>query len=230
MSIAMSEENCESLTLINSANGNQMLPTRSYGSNYKTTNGQILYPKTLTGSKKILIPTSVDMNTCFEYRFSFKDLMLPNALPNSAPLYVTDLTVKLQDIFTQVTSHDAIKDSVMYSYDPYSVVIAQDQDGIEHESHYIKVGSESVKREFINAGRVIQRSDNSLYVVSSNLRIEKHINIESNTNTYNLLLLYNRYDKDGNFVGKELKSFLNLLKFLDKVFDHLLFYNYFHMI
>ena len=146
------------------------------------------------------------MNSCFEYRFTIKDLMLPEELPKITDMYIDEITVKLQDLFTQVTSHDAIKDGVIYTYDPYSAVICQDGNGLEFVENYVKVGEEVRKMKFIPSGRVIQREDNSLFVVSSNLKIEKHINIGSASSSYKLLILLNNYDAQGNFVGKTLKS------------------------
>lgn len=200
----MSEEFTNSLTSTDVPAGTPMTIKSSVQQVYSTTNGQNLYDKTLTGAKKVLFPTCVDMNACFDYRFSFKDLMLVNQLPNITDMYFQNLTVKIQDVFTQITSDGAIKDGIFYTYDPYSAVISQDSNGIETEEHYIKDHQGPFK--FVNSSRVVQRGDNSLYVVSSNLKIEKHINLQINSSSYKILKMFNVYDGQGNFVKKVLES------------------------
>lgn len=200
----MAEEYTNSLTTTDVPAGTPMTIKSSVQQVYSTTNGQNLYDKTLTGAKKVLFPTCVDMNACFDYRFSFKDLMLVNQLPNITDMYFQNLTVKIQDVFTQITSDGAIKNGIFYTYDPYSAVISQDSNGIETEDHYIKGYSQPFK--FVNSSRVVQRGDNSLYVVSSNLKIEKHINLQINSSSYKILKMFNVYDSQGNFVRKVLES------------------------
>lgn len=209
------EQNSSSLTSVDTSAGTQMtvIPTREFA--YKTSSGQNLYNKILTGSHKILFPTCVDVNSCFEYRFSVKELMLPDELPKVTDLYFSDLTVKFQDCFTQVVSDDAIKNGIAYAYDPFSAVICQDENGLEFQDQNLKttvIGEDGQQKEVIKkykciaSSRVIQRDDNALFVVSSNLRVEKHINITNNSGNYKVLVLSNVYDKDGNFVKKHLES------------------------
>lgn len=202
----MSEEFDQSLTTVDTPTGTQMTIKDSYQRISRTTNGQNLYDKTLTGAKKILFPTCVNMNACFDYRFSVKDLMLPNHLPDVTDMYFQNLTVKIQDAFTQITSDGAIKNGIFYTYDPYSAVITQDGNGLEFETHTIEDGGKKQEHKFINSSRVIQRGDNSLYVVSSNLKIEKHINLQISTGSYKILKMYNVYDASGKFVTKQLES------------------------
>ena len=201
------EENSASLTTVDTPVGTQMTLQRSCESCYQTSSGQKVFPKILTGSQKILFPTTVDANACFEYRFSVKNLMLPSELPEVTDMYFHYLTVKFQDAFTNILSSNAIKDGITYSYDPYTAVICQDANGLEFVSNEIVgVDGEHVERKFINSERAIKRDDNSLYVVSSNLKIEKQINLTTATSPYRILLLYNEYDNQGNFKGKILKS------------------------
>ena len=201
------EENSTSLITVDAAAGTQMTLQRTCSTEYQTSSGQKVFPKILTGSQKILFPTSVDANTCFEYRFSVKNLMLPSELPNVTDMYFHYLTVKFQDAFTNVMSNEAIKGGVMYTYDPYSAVICQDPNGLEYvTNNIITQNGQEVPRKFINSERVIKRDDNSLYVVSSNLKIEKQINLTTTTSPYRILIMYNRYSQDGTFEGKVLKS------------------------
>ena len=199
-------EDSNSLTTVDTPTGTQMTINSKIQQVYTTTNGQNLYDKTLTGSKKVLFPTCVDVNACFDYRFSFKDLMLANKLPEVTDMYFQNLTVKIQDLFTQITSDGAIKNGLLYTYDPYSAVICQDGNGLEFEEHTLTFKGKGENKKFINSTRVIQRGDNSLYVVSSNLKIEKHINLQIATGSYKVLKMYNLYDEQGKFASKQLES------------------------
>jgi hypothetical protein len=206
----MSEENQDrdstSLTTVSTPVGTQPTLIRKQDVAYLTTNGQKVYGKILTGSQKVLFPVTVDMNSCFEYRFSFKNLMLPDELPKVTDMYFHYLTVKFQDTFTNIMSDSSIKDGICYTYDPYSAVICQDPNGLEYVEHYINVKGVTLRRKFISSGRVIQRDDNTLYVVSSNLKIEKQVNLTVASSPYKLLVLSNVYDEEGKFAKKILKS------------------------
>lgn len=206
------DENNASLTTVDKPVGTQMTLERTCESCYKTSSGQKVFSKILTGTQKILFPTTVDANACFEYKFSVKNLMLPSQLPEVTGMFFQYLTVKFQDVFTNVMSSEAIKNGLVYSYDPYSAVICQDADGLEFVANNVKVGEKTWKRKFINSDRVVKRDDNSLYAVSSNLKIEKQINLTTSTSPYRILILYNKYDMDGNFEMKVLKSAVSCTK------------------
>lgn len=170
-------------------------------SQLKTCNGDNLYDKILTGSKPILFPTATSQNCCFEYRFSIKDLILPTTLPEVTNLYFRDLVVKIQDMFTQMTSDDCIKNSVICSYQPYSAVLAQDQDGIEIKYHKFN-GQDT---PFITSTRLIQRDSSPLFVVSSNLKYNRRFNLEVNSNSYQAIVIYGIYE-NGELKKRVLKT------------------------
>lgn len=157
----------------------------------ETSNGDKLYDKILTGFKPVFFPTACSENCCFEYRFSMKDLILPTQLPQITNLYFRDLVVKMQDLFTQITAEEGIKDSIICSYAPFSAVLAQDQDGIEIEYHDYN----GQKTPFITSDRVTQRDSSPLFVVSSNLKYTKKFNLEINSNSYQAIIVQGLYEK-----------------------------------
>lgn len=157
----------------------------------KTCNGDNLYDKILTGYKPILFPTACSENCCFEYRFSIKDLILPTTLPEVTNLYFRDLVVKIQDMFTQMTADDCIKDAIICSYEPYSAVLAQDENGIEIEYHEYN----GEVTPFITSDRLIKRDSSPLFVVSSNLKYNRRFNLEVASNSYQAIVVNGIYDK-----------------------------------
>lgn len=173
---------------------------------YKTSSGAMLYNKVLTGFKPILFPTAVSLNTCYDYRFSIRDLILPSQLPNITNMYFESMVVKIQDLFTQVMSDGMIKDGIVYSYMPYSAVLAQDENGIEYEEHdlnYKKYTGKNIK--FVSSSRVIKRDSNPLFVVSSNLKYDREFNLEIVSNSYRALIIVADYE-NGKLLGKRIKT------------------------
>ena len=168
---------------------------------YKTGDGQQLDQYILSSVSSILIPTCVDTNACFEYRFSIKDFNLPSNIGVQS-LYFENIVVKIQDVFTQITSHDCIQSGKFYFYSPYSAVVSQDEDGIETEEQSFVFKGETTTRKFINTNRVIKRQDSPLYVCTSNLKVEKSMNLTQDKNSYKVLILSNVYDDDGKFLRK----------------------------
>ena len=170
--------------------------------NYTTSSGDSLHEKILVGSKPILFPTACSENCCFEYRFSIRDLILPSELPEVTGIYFKDIVVKIQDMFTQTTCSEAIAGGYVYSYMPFCTVLTQDQDGIETEDH--TVNGKTYK--FLRSDRLIQRESCPIYSVNSNLKIEKSISLEDQSNTYKLLAVKVVYDEKGDPVRKFLES------------------------
>ena len=72
-------ENSRSLSGIKRQVGTEMPPKKYIGEAFKL-NNQTLYKKTLTGGRKAYFPVSVNINSCFEYRFTLRDVMLPSEL------------------------------------------------------------------------------------------------------------------------------------------------------
>ena len=167
----------------------------------RTCNGDALYDKLLTGFKPILFPTAVSENCCFEYRFTIKDIILPSELPNITNLYFRDLVVKVQDMFTQMSASECIKDSVIYAYEPYSAVLAQDENGIEIQYHNYNNQLVPV----ITSERLINRDSSPLFVVSSNLKFNKQFNLEITSNSYQAIIV-NGIFKNHELVGRSLKT------------------------
>lgn len=212
----MSElENSKSLSSVDTPIGVQPTLERIVADEYKTCNGTIVYDKILTGFKPILFPTAVSRNSCFEYRFSIKDLILPKNLPKVTDLYFKDLVVKIQDMFTQVQAQESIRDGIVYSYMPYSAVLSQDCNGIEVEEHKWAKGDileddhNPTIIKCINSDRLVKRDASPLFVVSSNLKYNRSLNLDITSNSYKALAIYNEY-KDGKFVGKVVKSVVSI--------------------
>ena len=182
--------------------GQQMTLQKKFKTEYQTSNGTTVYDKILTGFKPILFPTAVSRNACFEYRFSIKDLMLPRELPQVTDLYFKDLVVKIQDSFTQIMANNSIVNGKIVAYMPYSAVLAQDGNGIETEPHMVN----GKQRKFVNTERIIKRDSSPLFVVSSNIKFTKSIDLDIATNSYKALMIYNNYNEDGQFVNKVVKS------------------------
>lgn len=176
-----------------------------YIRSYKTGDGQQLDQYILSSVSSILVPTCVDVNSCFEYRFSIKDFNLPS-YEGIQSLYFENIVVKIQDIFTQITSHDCIKDGLFYFYSPYSAVVAQDEDGIETEQHDFTFKDKKETRDFVNTNRVIKRQDSPIYVCTSNLKVEKSLNLTADKNSYKVLILNNVYDERGIFLRKTITT------------------------
>ena len=176
-----------------------------YIRSYKTGDGQQLDQYILSSVSSILVPTCVDVNSCFEYRFSIKDFNLPS-YTGVESMYFENIVVKIQDIFTQITSSDCIKDGLFYFYSPYSAVIAQDEDGIETEMRNFEFNGTTTQRPFISTNRVIKRQDSPIYVCTSNLKVEKSLNLTQDKNSYKVLILNNVYDEEGNFLKKTITT------------------------
>lgn len=170
-------------------------------SQLKTSNGDNLYDKILTGHKPILFPTACSENCCFEYRFSIKDLILPTALPEVTNLYFRDLVVKIQDMFTQMTADECIKDAIICSYEPYQAVLAQDENGIEIEYHNYN----GELTPFITSDRLIKRDSSPLFVVSSNLKYNRRFNLEVASNSYQAIVVTGIYE-NGELKRRVLKT------------------------
>ena len=194
-------ENSASLSDVNIVDGTKENLKKTWENSYLTGDGQQLRQYSLSSSSSILIPTCVDVNSCFEYRFSIKDFNLPSN-PGEQGLYIENIVVKIQDVFTQITSHDCIKDGLFYFYSPYSAVVSQDQDGIETEEQIFNYNGVDTKRKFISTNRMIKRQDSPLYVCTSNLKVEKTMNLTQDKNSYKLLIISNKYDEEGNFLEK----------------------------
>ena len=170
--------------------------------NYTTSSGDTLYEKILVGYKPILFPTAVSENCCFDYRFTVRDLVLPTTLPGITEMYFNDIVVKLQDMFTQMTAGDAIVDGKVYSYMPYCTILAQDENGIETVEHTI---NDKVYK-FVTSDRLVQRDSCPVFTVNSNLKLEKTISLEDQSNEYRLLAIMEQYDEKGDFVRRFLES------------------------
>lgn len=195
-------ENSNSLTSVDRLVGQKENLKLDYIKSYKTGDGQQLDQYILSSVSSILVPTCVDVNSCFEYRFSIKDFNLPS-YTGVESMYFENIVVKIQDIFTQITSNDCIKDGLFYFYSPYSAVIAQDEDGIETEmKEFTNVNGQKTSRPFISTSRVIKRQDSPIYVCTSNLKVEKSLNLTQDKNSYKVLILNNVYDEDGKFIKK----------------------------
>ena len=188
----MTEEDSNSLTSIDRVIGQKENLKLDYIQSYKTGDGQQLNRYILSSASSILIPTCVDVNSCFEYRFSIKDFNLPS-YGGVQSLYFENIVVKIQDIFTQITSNNCIKDGIFNFYSPYSAVVSQDEDGIETIFRTFN-GEE---RKFISTNRMIKRQDSPIYVCTSNLKVEKSFNLTKDQNSYKVLIVNNIYDENG---------------------------------
>ena len=185
------------LTQVETLVGQPMTLQKKTKIEYQTSNGTTVYDKILTGYRPILFPTAVSRNSCFEYRFSIKDVILPRELPQVTDLYFKDLVVKIQDLFTEV-QQKCIENGLIYSYMPYSAVLAQDEDGVSTESHVI----DGKEQHFVNADRIIKRDTSPLYVVSSNIKFSRSFNLDIATNSYKALAIYNNYDSNGKLTNR----------------------------
>lgn len=170
--------------------------------NYTTSSGDTLHERVLVGYKPILFPTACSENCCFEYRFTVRDLILPSKLPEVTGLYFKDIVVKMQDMFTQTTAGEAICNGKVLSYMPYCTILAQDENGIETKDYTL--GSKTFK--VIDSNRLVERESCSVFTVNSNLRIEKSISLEDQSNPYKLLAVREQYDENGNFVRRFLET------------------------
>lgn len=170
--------------------------------NYTTSSGDTLFEKVLVGYKPILFPTACSENCCFEYRFTVRDLILPSKLPKVTALYFKDIVAKMQDLFTQTTAGEAICNGKVLSYMPYCTILAQDENGIETQDYTL--GERTFK--VINSNRLVQRESCAVFTVNSNLKMEKSISLESQSNAYKLIAIREQYDAEGNFVRRFIES------------------------
>jgi len=194
------------LTDVSTLVGQPMTLRKKAKVEYETSSGTTVYDKILTGFKPILFPTAVGINSCFEYRFSIKDLMLPKDLPSVTDLYFKDLVVKIQDMFTQINAEGSIIDGGILSYMPYSAVLAQDENGLETSVNNLTINGVTYENlKFINSERIIKRDSSPLFVVSSNLKFNKSFNLDVATNSYKALGIYAEYDSTGKLVKKFIK-------------------------
>lgn len=171
---------------------------------YTTSSGDSLYEKILVGYKPVLFPTAVSENCCFEYRFTVKDLILPSTLPEITGLYFKDIVVKLQDMFTQTIAGEAICGGKILAYMPYCTLLAQDENGIE-VSDYV-LGGKSYK--VINSNRLVQRESCPVFSVNSNLKMEKSISLQDQSNPYKLIGVFQAFDAEGN----PLRKYMEVIK------------------
>ena len=171
--------------------------------NYTTSSGDTLYEKVLVGYKPILFPTACSENCCFDYRFTVRDLILPTTLPEVTGLYFKDIVAKMQDMFTQTTSGDAIVSGKVLSYMPYCTILAQDENGIELQDYVV---DKDTTYKVINSNRLVQRESCAVFTVNSNLKMEKTVDLESQSNAYKLLAIREQYDDEGKLLRRFLES------------------------
>lgn len=180
---------------------------KRYTSTYQTGYGQNLYQRNLVGIKNVLFPTCTSDNCCFEYRFTFRNMVMPSDLPEVTDLYIKSFGVKIQDLFTQVMSNTMINQDGQYTtYMPYCAIVCQDENGIEYEEHEVMVNGKAVTQKFVNSNRLVQRDSNVIYAVNSNLKYENSISFETNSNSYKLLGVYYEYDENGTFIRRTMKA------------------------